>query len=867
MANAVKRPLKAFLCHASGDKPPVRDLYKRLTAEGVDAWLDKERLLPGQDWRMEIPRAVREADVVIVCLSKKSITKEGYVQKEIKFALDVAEEKPEGTIFLIPARLEDCVVPDRLNRWQWVDLYEDDGFVRLLRSLKLRADAVDATVEPTSYIDSEKETDHRLEQLYTEGLAAFYTEDWDKACQRFQSILSERPNHKNASEKLEEAKRQRDLAKLYEQAIVAVRSDDWVTAIQIIEELSNKSVDYKDVAQLLKNARKQKQLRELYAEAKALQTGQQWEAIVKVFEQISSIDPNYPDADELLPSAQKEVAELKRIGDLNDQYSHALREMDSSNWYEARRLLETVHKSQTGFLETEKLLKKVENEIKREEEKRKQNDQINTLYEQAHGLLRSKKWRNALDKMGEIRKLDEGFSDTDGIAEKAKKELAREEQEAERQNKLAALYAEAVKLLKEEKYQNALDKWGEVKAIDPKYPDRQWVRRTARRKIAETEKPIKNTLRIGKRIFIGVVSTIAIVLVIVGVYFVFFSKPNCASIEECQQLAQRAFLEKHNSELALEYFDLAIGMVPPSLRLQHSELWRDRASILDLLGQHTEAQKDRDVWWLYNTSFQKIVFNSDRDGNNEIYVTDVKGEKVVRLTFDSSNDWGAVWSPDGSTIAFTSDRSGNNDIYLMDLDGSNTRNLTNNPARDASPSWSPDGSKIAFNSDRNSNSDIFIVNADGDNLTCIVFDDTRDWRPAWSPDGSKIVYVKDVNGDYQEVAMVNIDGSNFQNLSNHEADDSNPSWSPDGKKITFTSTRLNDEDMIYVLDLESNMVKLLVDAHGWGSKWSPNGNQIVFTSYDMHDNEIALYDLQTKELVFITNNDANDERPSWSPLP
>jgi outer membrane protein assembly factor BamD (BamD/ComL family) len=490
MVREKKRSLKVFLCHASGDKPPVRDLYKRLTAEGVDAWLDQERLLPGQDWRMEIPRAVSEADVVVICLSKKSITKEGYVQKEIKFALDIAEEKPEGTIFLIPARLEDCVVPDRLNRWQWVDLYEENGFIKLLRSLKLRADAVDAAVEPDLYVDSEKETDRRLEQWYTEGLAAFYTEDWDKACQRFQSILSERPNHKHAAEKMEEAERQRDLSKLYEQASAAVRSEEWGTAIKTLEELSHKSADYKDAAQLLRNARKQKQLRELYAEAQTLHAAQKWEAVVKVFEQISSIDSNYLDSNGLLPSAQKEVAGLRRLADLNDHYSHALREMDAGNWYEARRLLESVHKSQTGFLETERLLRKVENEILKEEEKRKQNDQINTLYEQAHGLLRSKKWRNALDKMAEIRKLDEHFPDTDGIAEKAQKELGREEQEAERQNRLAALYAEAVKLLKEEKYQEALDKWGEVKAVDSKYPDRQWVGRTAKRQLGMSTRQI-----------------------------------------------------------------------------------------------------------------------------------------------------------------------------------------------------------------------------------------------------------------------------------------------------------------------------------------------------------------------------------------
>ena len=486
MVREAKRPLKVFLCHASGDKPPVRDLYKRLTAEGVDAWLDKEKLLPGQDWRLEIPRAVQEADVVVVCLSNKSVTKEGYVQKEIKFALDSAEEKPEGAIFLIPARLEDCVVPERLSRWQWVDLYEENGFIQLLRSLKLRADAVGATVEPTSYVDSDKETERRLDQLYTEGLAAFYTEDWDRACQRFQSILSERPSHKSAAEKLGEAERQRGLAKLYEQAMGAVQSEDWQRAIKILEELSQKTADYKDVVPLLKNARKQKQLGELYAEAGKLHAAQKWQAVVKVFEQISAIEPNFPDVNGLLPSAQKEVTEIKRLEELNSLYGHALREMDANNWREARRLLEQVHKAQTGFLETEKLLIKVDDEVLKVERKREQNDEINTLYEQAHGLLRSKKWRNALEKLEQIRKLDEHFPDADKIAEKAQRELLREEQEAERQNKLAAIYAEAVRLLKEEKYQEALDKWQEVKATDPKYPDRQWVQRTARRNLADT---------------------------------------------------------------------------------------------------------------------------------------------------------------------------------------------------------------------------------------------------------------------------------------------------------------------------------------------------------------------------------------------
>jgi hypothetical protein len=139
------RMLRVFLCHSTGDKPAVRALYQQLEEAGFDAWLDEEDLLPGQDWAREIPKAVRAADVVLVCLSRASITKTGYVQKEIGFALDVAEEQPEGTIFLIPVKLEECEVPERLRRWQWVNYFEERGHERLMRALMVRVNAVGAT--------------------------------------------------------------------------------------------------------------------------------------------------------------------------------------------------------------------------------------------------------------------------------------------------------------------------------------------------------------------------------------------------------------------------------------------------------------------------------------------------------------------------------------------------------------------------------------------------------------------------------------------------------------------------------------------------------------------------------------------------
>jgi hypothetical protein len=133
------RPLKVFLCHSSNDKPTVRDLHRRLLQDGVQPWLDEIDLLPGQDWEHEIKKAVRDSDVVAACLSKGSVSKTGYVQKEIRIALDAADLRPEGQIYIIPARLEECTVPDRLSKWQWVDLFHPNGYDKLLKALRVMA--------------------------------------------------------------------------------------------------------------------------------------------------------------------------------------------------------------------------------------------------------------------------------------------------------------------------------------------------------------------------------------------------------------------------------------------------------------------------------------------------------------------------------------------------------------------------------------------------------------------------------------------------------------------------------------------------------------------------------------------------------
>jgi formylglycine-generating enzyme required for sulfatase activity len=152
-----KRPLKVFLCHASTDKPKVRELYRYLRRRGIQPWFDEEHLVGGQDWQVEIPKALATSDAIIICLTKNSVDKEGYIQKEIKFALDKALEMPEGRIFLIPVKFEECEVPFTLSRYQWVDLTIESGYAKMMKALKFRASQLERSTVEVSKKDVEEE--------------------------------------------------------------------------------------------------------------------------------------------------------------------------------------------------------------------------------------------------------------------------------------------------------------------------------------------------------------------------------------------------------------------------------------------------------------------------------------------------------------------------------------------------------------------------------------------------------------------------------------------------------------------------------------------------------------------------------------
>jgi len=333
--------------------------------------------------------------------------------------------------------------------------------------------------------DLDQDQEQRLEQIYNEGLSAYWLEDWDKAVRCFEALIELRGDYLDAVNKLEMSRRNKRLLALYNQAVAAEAAGEWSQAIARLEELLSTAPAYKDSAPRLEKAQRALQLLKLYQEAKQLFQAGKWQAVVNVFSKIAQLQPDYPDPDGLLLAAQEKVAEVECRQTMDSLYQRALRAMDTSSWEKAQELLVDLEKMEAGYQGADRLLAKVEASIAQQRANQQRSEYIANLYEQASILAHARQWSQALEKIQVIQELDAQFPDPEGIEAQARAEIEREQAEARRQIELSASYAQAVQLLNAGKYQQALEQWGQVLALDPAYPDRHKVQTTAKKKLME----------------------------------------------------------------------------------------------------------------------------------------------------------------------------------------------------------------------------------------------------------------------------------------------------------------------------------------------------------------------------------------------
>jgi hypothetical protein len=145
------RELIIFLNYAPGDIENARKVRRRIQEyRGVSVWIDEDDLLPGQNRELEIRKVIKTAEIVVTLLSVQALSTKSPFHTRLRRAIEVADEQPEGTIFIITVKLEPCVVPENLEKWQPVNMYEDGAYEKIFRSIRLRAEALNIRVSPPS---------------------------------------------------------------------------------------------------------------------------------------------------------------------------------------------------------------------------------------------------------------------------------------------------------------------------------------------------------------------------------------------------------------------------------------------------------------------------------------------------------------------------------------------------------------------------------------------------------------------------------------------------------------------------------------------------------------------------------------------
>lgn len=279
-----------------------------------------------------------------------------------------------------------------------------------------------------------------------------------------------------------------------------------------------------------------------------------------------------------------------------------------------------------------------------------------------------------------------------------------------------------------------------------------------------------------------------------------------------------------------------------------------------------------------------LVFTSDRDGDTEIYVRATDG-RVRKLTSNRADDYGAVWSPDGTKLAFVSTRDGDREVFVMNADGTGVRQLTRNsraangnPASDQAPAWSPDGTRIAFASNRDGGEpEIYRMNADGTHQVRLTRTPAyiSNHTPSWSPGGHYIVFASDrVRYDNYEIFRMRANGTEVTRLTAtvNGVDDNSPEYSPDGKRILYSSTRYRHQHDVFTMAGNGTDIRRLSGDPSLDDvfpRWSGNGRTVLFQTFAGPDNtpsdEIWVVDSDGTDRRRLTTNTFSDGTPDPRP--
>jgi hypothetical protein len=264
-----------------------------------------------------------------------------------------------------------------------------------------------------------------------------------------------------------------------------------------------------------------------------------------------------------------------------------------------------------------------------------------------------------------------------------------------------------------------------------------------------------------------------------------------------------------------------------------------------------------------------MLFETNRDGNSEIYAWNLDNQYLLRLTTNAATDMQPALAPDGSRVVYVSNQNGNNEIFLTGLDRRAAVNLTNHPGDDQQPTWSPDGKFIAFTSNRDGNQDIYIMRNDGSEVRNLTNAGGNDFAPSWFSVrrllGSEdwITFTSTRDGNF-EIYKIRPDGTGLENLTRNPANDYSPSANMNGLLIAFVSDRDGDLE-IYTMTDSGGATRRITNnpAQDLDPALGPNGEWIAFTTDRDSNLEIYVVPAVGGTPSNLTDNPSQDRTPAW----
>ena len=207
---------------------------------------------------------------------------------------------------------------------------------------------------------------------------------------------------------------------------------------------------------------------------------------------------------------------------------------------------------------------------------------------------------------------------------------------------------------------------------------------------------------------------------------------------------------------------------------------------------------------------QWLAYDSDLEGNQDIYLMPLDGGEPRRLTGNAADDYAPNFSPDGMAIVFYSNRHGSRDIFLMSLDAGNEIRLTDDPGEEYHPKFSPDGLHIAYGRFSGGTARLYVLSRDAINgeWSAPRFVAEGGLLGKWSPDGQMIVLNSPITG---QIWLVTPDGQRQELIDLGELVTGwGPTWSPDGAFIRFQGVAADGNTGVYEVPAEGGPIRLLV---------------------------------------------------------